>query len=280
MKKILVPFDFSKESKYGLDFAISLAEMSNATIDLLYVIEDLGEDAFISSGQTNTATGIDDVFILKIIQQSKKKLAKLVEELQAKKIKVVSDIKFGGLFKHVASRIDKKECDMVVMGTRGANGLQEFMVGSNAEKVVRSVSTPVITVRKPVKNKDLRKVIIATNFEFIPNRVVASLKKMQDWFDFKVVIAHVNTPHLFHSSHDAMTRLKEISKKAGLANTELVVYNDYNEETGIVNLGVDYEADLIILGTHQRKGLKRLLYPSVAAYLVNHSDLPVMTYMI
>jgi len=278
MKKILVPFDFSKESKYGLDLAVSLAEMSNATIDILYVVEDLGEDAFVSSGQTNTATGIDDVFVLKIIQQSKNKLAKLVAELQAKKIRVISEIKFGGLYKHVASRIDSKKCDMVVMGTKGSNGLQEFLMGSNAEKVVRSVNTPVITLRKAVKKKDLRKVVIATNFELIPNSVVASIKKMQDWFDFKVVIANVNTPHLFHSSHDAMEKLNVIAKKAGFANTEVVVYNDYNEETGIVNLGSDYDADLIILGTHQRKGLKRLLYPSVAAYLVNHSDLPVMTY--
>ncbi len=278
MKKILVPFDFSKESKYGLELAISLAEMSNATIDLLYVVEDLGEDLFITSGQTNTATGIDDVFVLKVIQQSKNKLAKLVAELKAKKIRVVSDLKFGGLYKHIGTRIDNKQCDIVIMGTKGSSGLQEILVGSNAEEVTRTVTVPVITVRKPVKKKDLRKVVIATNFEFIPTNVVNSIKKMQDWFDFNVVIANVNTPHLFHSSNDAMTKLKEIAKKAGFANTEVVVYNDYNEETGIVNLGKDYDADLIILGTHQRKGLKRLLYPSVAAYLVNHSELPVMTY--
>ncbi|MBY0383727.1 universal stress protein, partial [bacterium] len=229
---------------------------------------------------TNTATGIDDVFVLKLIQQSKKRLDKLVEELKAKKIKVIAELKFGGLFKHVAARIDSKTCDMVVMGTKGSNGLQEFMMGSNAEKVVRTVNTPVITVRKPVKSKDIRNVVIATNFELIPTSVVNSIKKMQDWFDFNVVIANVNTPHLFHSSHDAIAKLKEIAKKADFANTEVVVYNDYNEETGIVNLGADYKADLIILGTHQRKGLKRLLYPSVAAYLVNHSDLPVMTYLI
>jgi len=279
MKKILVPFDFSKESKYGLDLAISIAEMSNATIDLLHVVEDLGEDTFSSTGKL-TASGIDDVFVLKMIQQSKKKLAKVVADIEAKHIKVVSDLKFGGLFGHVSKRIDAGQCDLVIMGTDGATGMQEFLVGSNAEKVVRNVSVPVITVRKPIKSNSLRHVVIATSFDEIPKNIVTTVKKLQDFFDFKLTIVNINTPHLFHSSHDSMAKLKEIAKKAGVPNTDTLVYNDYNEETGIVNMAADLEADLIILGTHQRKGLKRLLYPSVAAYLVNHSDLPVMTYSI
>ena len=71
---------------------------------------------------------------------------------------------------------------------------------------------------------------------------------------------------------------------SGIEDTDvfdnIVYYSDYNLEHGIYSFSKKFEADLIVIPTHGRRGLAHFFSENVGEALVNHSDLPIMTFKV
>ena len=64
---------------------------------------------------------------------------------------------------HINIAAEKYKADMIIMGTHGARGLTEVLIGSNAEKVVQSAERPVLTIRG-YSNIEPKNIVFATDF--------------------------------------------------------------------------------------------------------------------
>lgn len=141
--KILVPLDFSTASKQAFQYAVYLASYYNSAVYTLTVFDkkykELGDDR-----KKHTAV---------IVNRRKIQLWKEFPELlnsipfkesntRAKRI-----LLDGDPFSRIESIVQKKEIDLIIMGTNGRSGLEHFLIGSVAEKVLRSVNCPVMTIR-------------------------------------------------------------------------------------------------------------------------------------
>lgn len=276
MKTILVPTDFSKEAGYALDAAIDLAARAGAQVILLHVVEGFVPGSFATQGG-----GPDDIseelFMRKLLEKGKNDLSKLVANRKLENINIITNVKVGNPFHHIARDILDNEADLVVMGSKGASGYEEVLIGSNTERVVRYSKCPVITIKKPVEFSQVTDIVFAANFIEAEDNVAAELITLQNLLGAKLHLVKVDTPGNFESSRTIKKRIHAFVQKHGLKNYTMEIYNESTEEDGIIYFAEDIDADMIALATHGRTGLKHLLSGSIAEDIVNHAQRPVWT---
>lgn len=276
MNRILVPTDFSTEADYALDAAMNLAAKTGAQILLMHVVEGFVPGSFATQGGVpDTLT--EEAFMVKLIDKGKQDLANLVAKKNLDAYNVVTNIKVGNPYHHIAKDILESEADMVILGSQGTSGYEEVLVGSNTERVVRHSKCPVITIKEPVDFSQVTDVVFAGDFIESENNVANELKRLQHLLDAKLHLVKVDTPNNFESSRTIMNRIKNFVQKHGLENYTMEIYNEATEEDGIIYYAEDIDADMIALATHGRTGLRHLLSGSIAEDVVNHSQRPVWT---
>src|SRR5688572_17902862 len=155
MKKILVPTDFSKPAALATDVAADIAKRSGAELVLLHVVEGASEGSVNIEGEaTYSGDWEDKIFTLKLIEKAKKQLARIAEDSKLAGIKVRQELRLGTPFHGMNAIITDRKVDLVVMGTSGRTELEQMIIGSNTEKVVRTSHCPVLTVHNKPARKD------------------------------------------------------------------------------------------------------------------------------
>ncbi|MGM0580421.1 MAG: universal stress protein [Bacteroidota bacterium] len=276
MKKILVPTDFSDQAKYALKLATEIAKKTDSELILLHVVEIPGQTSFNTMGEATNIDGMDGVFVMKMIELGKKKLAKLKESDLLEGVKFKSELKAGNTYYNISSMVNEYEPDLVVMGTSGSSGVDEILIGSNAEKVVRNAKCPVLTLKEEISLANIDNIVFATSLKNDDKELAAKIKEIAHFSYAKIHLLKVNTPNNFESSTTTKKRMDEYMKNNGL-EAEKHIFNGINEEEGILEFAKENNIDLIAMGTHGRKGLMHLLSGSIAEDVVNHSKRPVLT---
>ncbi|MEO9484436.1 MAG: universal stress protein [Ekhidna sp.] len=276
MKRILVPYDFSKVSEHALDFACQIADKVESEIMLLNVIEHPTADSFKTLGMQNVDP-MEQLYIKKMYEMVQEKLAGVVSAAKYSDDKITTKIQLGNPFNTIIDQIVDEKMSLLVVGTEGAEGLGEFFAGSNAEKIVRKASCPVITIQDKCELEPIEKIVFASDFQHTDDSFVAQLKELQHTFEAQLNIVKINTPASFTSTRHDLKQMKEFVEKYGIDNYTIEIYNYKNEEDGIIHYAEDIKADMIALGTHQRKGVGHFLAGSIAEDVVNHSEVPVWT---
>lgn len=275
MQKILVPSDFSEQAISAFRLAMDLAEKSNREVHLLHVIElPVIHDSMLMPTLTFEAT------LLKELSDNAEIQFKKIKEEHPAKTEVITKTTFGNTSLMILDYIREAGIDLVVMGTKGASGLRELLIGSNAEKIVRGSSCPVITVRKYGKLDAIRNIVFPNSLEVDQEDLVTHVKALQDFLKATLHIVWINTPANFISDTITLVRLKDFARRFMLKDYTLNVFNDTLEESGVISFAHMIKADMIAMGTHGRKGLNHLMSGSVTEDVVNHIDCPIWTYTI
>jgi len=280
MKTILVPTDFSEQAQAALDLAYGIAKKNSATVQLLSVVEAPQGTSFSAMGEVTTPDGMDSMFFVQLMRRQRERLEKLVKDPKYQDISVEGEVEIGNPFENISQNIADRDVDLVVMGTQGSSGMEEILVGSNTEKVVRRAKCPVLTVKEAVDPDTIKDIVFATNLRNTPEKLMNELLKLQKLFDAKLHILCVNTPSTFETDRFYKDGIKSLVDKYKIENYTMNVYNDDVEEDGIVFFAEDINADMIALATHGRTGISHLLSGSIAEDIVNHAKRPVWTFSI
>ncbi|MDD3421172.1 MAG: universal stress protein [Methanocellales archaeon] len=135
MKKILIAYDGSEDSKRALDWAVELAKCTESSITILTVVPSATRmfafDDLLVPGTFKTKA-------LNMVQEAGKRI---------KGISVTSIIREGDIADEILKASEDLGCDLVVMGRRGLGKIDRFLLGSVAEKVVKHSSKTVLMVR-------------------------------------------------------------------------------------------------------------------------------------
>ena len=280
MKKILVPTDFSKPAQIAIDVAGDIARKANAQLILLHVIEEASGTSFNITGEVDVSGGWEDkLFTMKMIEKSKKQMAKVYEDVKATGARVKQELRVGTAFHGMRDIITEQEVDLVVMGTAGRSKMEEMIIGTNTEKVVRHAKCPVLTVHKKPVTTDFKNIVYATSMskdEEVFSRVVRTTQQL---YDSTVHLVRINTPGNFQ--RDAVVRkyMQDFAKKLQLKNFTINIFNDLTEEEGIIYFADSIDADLVAMATHGRTGFAHVLAGSIAEEVVSHSKRPVLTFV-
>jgi nucleotide-binding universal stress UspA family protein len=277
MKSILVPFDFSDQSISAFRFALDIAAQSNGSILLLHVVElPVLHDPLLMPVQAFEKSFLDELSV-----KTDLKFQKIIEQYAADPKKTKTSLVFGQIHAMIVDTIQKENIDLVVMGTKGAGGLRELLIGSNTEKIVRRSPVPVIAVKKYVKGSSIKNIVFPHVVDSGENEdLINKVKALQNFFQARLHIIWVNTPVIFKPDPEVRQELNEFAKRFLLKDFTINIFSYTNEETGILQFTREIKGDLIAMGTHGRTGFAHVLAGSVAEDVVNHVNYPVWTYAI
>jgi nucleotide-binding universal stress UspA family protein len=277
MKRILVPTDFSANSKHALHVAAGIAQKAGAQLEILHantavayappLPDYYGPPAFDWADYNETA--IADLHSIK---------NELIQEDKSGKLPIETRLEEGFLYSTIRRIANEDSIDLIVMGTKGASGATEFFVGSNTEKVIRTAPCPVLSVPERSGDFHPHTVVLATTLQPGQSAVFQELAKWQHLFHFKVKVLYLNNPAEFDSNADIDAAVEAIAQPAGLKDVSSFVGDStFNEEAAILRFASEQKADMIVMGTHQRQGLSHLLFGSLTEDTVNHSPAPVLS---
>lgn len=142
--KVLFPTDFSELSEAAWGYALTLARAFGAEVLLLHVVSEppagsvLYEIGSSPEGFVRTAT-----------EEAKRLMAELVSGAADPKVAITPQVRRGLEFREINAAARENGVDLIVMGTHGRTGLSHLLIGSVAERVVRTAPCPVLTVRHP-----------------------------------------------------------------------------------------------------------------------------------
>lgn len=280
MKKILIPVDFSKASMMAFDVAFEVAKKYGAEIIALNVVEEITTESYRITGEWHKTDWQDRIYTYELLKKSSAQLEKLVKDPNYSAVKITGELRVGNPYHGITTIITEKKVDLVVMGTRGHTKLDEMVIGTNTEKVVRLSRCPVLTVhRKPITT-EFKNVVYATAMspeEEVFSRIV---KRTQQLYDSTIHLVRINTPSNFQRDRVSKDNLYKFAKKLGLKNYTINVYNDIGEEEGIIYFSESINADLIAMATHGRTGFAHVMAGSIAEEVVGHARRPVLTFVV
>jgi nucleotide-binding universal stress UspA family protein len=148
MKCIVYPTDFSESAARAEREAVQLAKALGAQLILAHI----GTDA------TLWREGVSTPEMRALVERQRKwatdSLAARAAALAAEGVTARAVVKAGVPWKEIVHLAAEEHADMIVMGTQGRTGLEHLLLGSVAERVVRTAPCPVLTVRPDIDNNE------------------------------------------------------------------------------------------------------------------------------
>lgn len=142
LKKILVPIDFSDNSKKALRYAIPFAQQFNASLILAYIIEPTIYPSDFGFGQI----GFPDVE-KELQEKALSEMATLKDSLVPQGIRTATLVGTGIPFVEITQFAKEHDVDIIIVATHGMTGVEHILFGSTAEKIIRKAPCPVLVVR-------------------------------------------------------------------------------------------------------------------------------------
>ena len=273
--KILVPTDFSEYAEYGLNVAIKLAEVLNAEIFLLNLLEPPQGTTFTVTGDvTKNNDSEEDRYVAELYRVNSAKLKGIAD--RQGNIQITPVVRVENLQEGVKNFMDGHRVDLVVMGTSGESTFTEYFIGNHTEQVIRISHVPVLTVKRDHPTLMIRNIALATDLDDASTIGITQLSRLALAFNAKIHVVHV-LKNDKRSQAKVLSQLEEFAKKHGLVNYSINVINDDEETDGIRDYARKSGADIIAVMTHARTGLSNILMGSVSETLVREADVPVLT---
>lgn len=282
MKKILVPIDFSPNSVNALHVAAEIAAKSGAKLEMLHVnvaavySVPFSEYAPVSSYMTE-----DEQYDESAAKGLEKLKMELVADPAFANLEFSSRIEEGYLHSSIRNVAKEDDVDLVVMGTKGASGMGEFLLGSNTEKVIRTAPCPVLAVPEHIKTFAPKTVLLPSTLRNDQGGVFHYLAQWEKIFEFQVKVLYLNNPSSLPTDGSAEARKNRFSEAAGLKRSDVIMTSEtFFEDSAILGVADMVNADLIMMATHQRQGLSHMVFGSITEDTVNHSHIPVVAFPI
>ena len=288
IESILCPVDFSEFSATAYQYARSLAWHYKATLLLQHVLYPFHE-AFAGHGST---TDCYEKICRQLRAEAKEKTQRFARLHAVTGIQPECIVQDGLVTDLILSLAEERAVSLIVMGTHGLRGIDRLMLGSVTERVLRRARCPVLAVRKPahhVKSSvrdpepvHLRKIVLCTDFSGHAHRASEYAVSMAREYGAELTLLHVL--ETFPSATDVENATTEVLKqldqtlpsdRRGVCNIRSMVRIGKPHQQ-IIQLALETEADLVIVGVRGRGSLDTALFGSTAYRVIQLGSCPVL----
>ena len=270
MKKILVAIDFLDCSVNALAHAASIANKASADIELIWV---------------NKPDNSKEIFQMdadSMISEVEKRFEKLIEEYSPKmgSGKMSYKIREGKIYHEIVQEAEDIKADMIIVGTHGASGFEEFWIGSNATKIVTASRIPIITIRGGIDIlRPLTKIVLPLDSTVETRQKLPFTTELAKFCGAEVYVLSVYTTKISQVRYRVDTytdQVIEYLEEEGVKYTRDVIEAD-NLTKSTIGYAERVGANLISIMTEQERTTANLWLGAFAQQMVNHSPFPVLS---
>ncbi|NHN49197.1 universal stress protein [Halostella sp. JP-L12] len=280
---ILVPTDGSDVSEVAVKKAIALARRFDASIHAIHVLEVDDVPADVAAEATEELTRIGETALAEVSDLA-------TNAGVATTTRVVETT--GPVHEEIVDYAVDYGVDLIVMGTHGRTGWDRLVLGSVAERVLRTSPVPVLTVSGEAdSDRDVETVLVPTDGSDPANAAADHAIELAAATDAALHVVHVvnltggwggeiESPQLYEALEEAGQRaVDEVVERADDADVRSVEASVLSgtPARSILDYADERDVDWIVMGTHGRTGLDRYLLGSVTARVVRLSERPVLS---
>ena len=267
MKKILVPIDFSKDSMNAFELALSIAKSTESALKFIHVRKQKEyANPFVIQGHEKS-------YEQKVIDFCDKILVEHKNETDLDYL-----IKTGRIYREVINLAKSEKSDLIVMGTHGVSGFEEFWLGSNSYKVVSKSPCPVLSVRYGFKRKKIKKIILPIDAFVETRQKIPFTAEFASLLNAEVHIVDIRTTNQANIIKRLNNYADQAEKYFLKKNLKIIRQSEFGRSSisdQTISYAVHVHADLISISSGKR-GAPLNISP-VTQLMVNHSPIPILT---
>jgi nucleotide-binding universal stress UspA family protein len=292
IKKIVWASDGSEESEHALNYAVFIAKKYNAAIFGLYVsvIDIVSASLF--------AVPVYYEFMDKAEKDQKEKFSSLKLELSKTGLHFEGKVIKGDVNEEIVKFASSKKADLIIIGTRGHGLLDDMLIGSTTLKVLRNSKIPILAYKGGDKKLRIKNIVVPLEvFEKSDSTLIYALELAQKT-KANITVLNVVTSGVYsyafpesvleesisYAYKELEKIVRNIRSKNKISSINLDRINIDIETTYGLNYGVaiaDFaskkNADLIVIHTHGKKGVEKLIFGSVTEMVIRKAMCPVLT---
>jgi nucleotide-binding universal stress UspA family protein len=273
--KILAPTDFSPAANNALNYAVGLAKEIGAKLYVLhaYRIPAVADTAYPIGGMYPEGM-VDMEDVQKEINAEMEKIK--TDYLYSPDLKFETITESGFAQESILEYVDKLDIDLIVMGTRGSNALQELF-GSTTSHIINNTKVPILVIPREVSFEKVDNIVLATDY-----------KKSHKPETYDMLLTMVD---IFHADVDVLHVRQEVSKMSGdeldageeldriLKKTRHSYH--YNLENENVNEGIekflqDHQSSMLAMVPRKHSLIDRLIHGSKTQHMIFHTQKPLL----
>jgi nucleotide-binding universal stress UspA family protein len=149
IRNVAVPTDFSEISAAALRYGETMAERFDATLHLVHVVENIGMRSITADGFLAVIPELQR----EAEADARRKLDAAIDRLRARGLRLEGRVITSSATAHaIVTYAQDAGIDLIVIGTHGHGGMSRLLLGSVAERVVRTARCPVLTVHHPERD--------------------------------------------------------------------------------------------------------------------------------
>ena len=269
MKHIVLPTDFSENARHACHYAINLFKGQEVKFHLIHSFE--------PPHPTGMLIRIDDILKKEALQNLKNEQTLLAKDLHEGQEMDVDAI-VGELNNVTNQVIRKNNAELIVMGTKGATGLKEIFVGSNASEIIQSSIKPVLAIPEDAPIKKPETFVLAADYENLENiSALEPLRNLVKSVDGKLMVVNVQ------SNDDGEIIFNPVSEKLAIEDYFEDIDHSYHEITnesvseGLNDFVNSSNADVLAMIPEKNNFFMKIFHKSVTKQMVLHSQIPLLS---
>lgn len=267
--RILVPTDFSEVANNALQYAIGLAKKTDAVVHLIHIKNFPVMDPSFPVDAMSTMIEEMDKISEKGMKDTKTKF------LDSTGVKYVLYDTSGFVNDEIESYCKTNSIDLIVMGTTGASGLQELLIGSNAATTVGRSEIPVMVIPPSAHLSEIKHILYASDYSEPEFPALSRLIYFAELYDADISVIHVKTDYdrYFDSAHNFFVKNKAHIKRE---NIKLIQTDKTDISEGINHHIDNHPTDMLVLAKHNRSFFDRLFHRSLSKQMAYHTKIPLL----
>lgn len=259
---ILIPTDFSDNAELATEFAFQIAKASNGHVTVLHAYDLPYSDRSMSTS---------------LLEVMKENAESNMKDLEAKlKDKYGSGfdtlVRLGNPIRLISESSNMEHIDLVVMGTKGASGLEEVLIGSNAASVIQNTKKPVLIIPPQAVWKGIKKIVFACDLD--PKVKEQPLERLRNFS--KTLGASVDIVHVQNEKAPADGSRAFYTKHLAEVTHEFSILKNSDIEEAITAEAKKEDANVIAAIAKRYGFFEGMFHRSVTSRLAYHTQLPLL----
>ncbi len=274
MKNILLPTDFSKNSINAINYAVNLFEHTTCHF---YIINILKASSFITDdliGVSSSATIYNT-----LVDTAKKSITNIISQVKKssknKTHKFYSIVDYDNFIDALNQTSKRHSIDLIIMGTKGATGLEKVLFGSNTVHVMQRCDVPVLAIPSGCKFKQLYTITFTSSFK--STYFIKQLKPLQylvSLFNSKLKILHIIEDYNFEEKRE--NTIAFFNKHFKQTSFSSIALNNETNYNAIHNYVIDNNVQMIAMLSRKQSFFNRLFTRHSVETLAFKIDIPFL----
>lgn len=263
--KIILPLDFSENSKRALEFSIFLADKKHASITLVHVIELVYDFA------SQAAVILDTMH-----RDAESMMKKIIEEHRSSGIQFDYVIQEGTASITIARIAEELKATLIVMGTQGASGIKKAFVGSTTVNTIKEAKVPVLVVPAGSHVAQIKKVTLALEFTNQEEGFIDWVVMMSEKWRLGLEFLHVQSGSGFKENLSVLGLESYIVKKYPKLPVRIHTYYAPTAKEGLDQFLEEHENGILVMCHHHKNLWNQILSKSQSIQMAYHTHVPLL----